>query len=436
MTMRIKRRSHKEWLVLFVLFMPFTFFILIDLLGLPSLVKYTVDVAWLLLLVIMLIGRVSMPNSQSKKILLVILAFVVTTLVGLIKEYQSILYYLWGARNNFRFYVLLLACMMHLSSDGANTVFRAMDKLFYVNLAVTLYQFFFMGVKQDYLGGIFGINKGCNGYTNIYLLIVVVWHVLHYMNERESFGACVSIVLFSLVIAALAELKFFFLEFALVVVFATLITKFSARKLWIVVIGTLSLMIAMEVLFRVFPNLSSWFKLERIWDSITARSGYTNSDDINRLTFYPIILDRFLGSWSQVLFGLGLGNCDYAKGFDFLTTPFYTINRNLHYDWFSSAFLLLETGVVGLGLYLWMFVQIYFGARQRQKKGLADPILCQMARIMAVMCPILVIYNSSLRTEAGYMVYFVLALPFLKKDGRKRSAAFDKGKEVANVEKG
>ena len=41
---------------------------------------------------------------------------------------------------------------------------------------------------------------------------------------------------------------------------------------------------------------------------------------------------------------------------------------------------------------------------------------CRMARIMAVLCCLMGIYNASMRTEAAYMAYFILALPFQRRE--------------------
>ena len=54
MTFRFRRKKKTEWLVLFALIMPFTFFVLINLLRVPSLIKYTIDIAWVLMLMSML----------------------------------------------------------------------------------------------------------------------------------------------------------------------------------------------------------------------------------------------------------------------------------------------------------------------------------------------------------------------------------------------
>ena len=146
-----------------------------------------------------------------------------------------------------------------------------------------------------------------------------------------------------------------------------------------------------------------------------SKKGYTFTNDINRLSALTISWNKFLNTWPQKLFGLGLGNCDYSSNFDFLTTPFYAENSDLNYTWFSSSFMMLETGMVGLGLYLYFFIRVYWSARIVQKGEQQAPVHCQLARIVALLAPVLIVYNSSLRMECGYMLYFVLAMPFMKK---------------------
>ena len=66
------------------------------------------------------------------------------------------------------------------------------------------------------------------------------------------------------------------------------------------------------------------------------------------------------------------------------------------------------------------FVLVFFLARRAARTSGADKMYCHIASIMAICCVLIAIYNSSLRTEAGYMAYFVLALPFV--GGTKRQA--------------
>ena len=412
MKIRIRKRQQMELLVQYIFILPFLFFFLMDLCQFPSVVKYTVDVVWLLLLAAMLLNRVRFSNPQAKKILKIVGAFFLLTLVGLILEYQSVLYYLWGIRNNARFFVFFAACILFLSATGAQECLRLMDRVFYINLAVTLFQFFAMEKRGDHLGGIFGVETGANGYTNIFLLIVVTWHMLQYLNEREALKSCLTKCVLTLLIAALAELKFLYIEFVVVIIMGMFVTHRFARKLWIALGGLTGAYFGILLMQILFPNFANWFTLQRIWETATSARGYTSSGDMNRLTAIPMVWNGFLDTPLRKCFGLGLGNCD-TSNFEFLVTPFSVRYTDLHYVFFSSAFMLLETGAAGLMVYLLFFAAIYVYARQRERQKEADPVYCQMACIMAAMSVLLIIYNSSMRTEAAYMVYFVLALPFI-----------------------
>ena len=84
----------------------------------------------------------------------------------------------------------------------------------------------------------------------------------------------------------------------------------------------------------------------------------------------------------------------------------------MNYNWFSSAFLFLETGYIGLIAYLSFFVICFICAVRQLKKG-ANELFCRISMIISIICIIMVFYNSSLRTETAYMVFFALALPFV-----------------------
>lgn len=415
MVLRIRKRKKEEWCILYILVLPFAFFFLMNILHVPSLIKYTIDVAWMFLLLTLIANRFNFPDREVQKIRILVVVMFLCTFVGAIFARQSVFYYLWGFRNNFRFFVFFFACTWFLKAESVKQVMRLMDHLFIINFVVVLIQFFVLDIRRDYLGGIFGVEIGCNGYMNIFLVITSASYVLQYMNRKESMLACLLRCILALLIAAASELKMFFIEFFLILLLVSIATNFSMRKLWIVLAGTLCALVGVLLFSKIYPEFAEWFSLEAILSTASAESGYTGRGDINRLTTVPIILSRFLNSGSEVLFGLGLGNCDYASGIDFLTTPFYRAYEHLHYTWFQLAMVMLETGVVGMALNLLFFVMVLIGARKRQKAGTADPYFCQMAQIIAVMCPLWFVYNSALRSEAGYMAYFVLALPFIQR---------------------
>ena len=136
---------------------------------------------------------------------------------------------------------------------------------------------------------------------------------------------------------------------------------------------------------------------------------------MNRLTSVPMSWNMFLTSWPKKLLGLGLGNCD-TSSFSFLITPFSKSNSYLHYNWFSTSFMILETGLIGLLTYLSFFVLIYSWAGKRIKNGTGEALYCQLAKVLAVVALILIVYNQSMRTEAAYMMFFIFSLPFINKN--------------------
>lgn len=56
---------------------------------------------------------------------------------------------------------------------------------------------------------------------------------------------------------------------------------------------------------------------------------------------------------------------------------------------------------------------IFISCRIEKRCSGVATTYCRMGRILALMCMIIAIYNSSLRTEAGYMMYFALSVPFV-----------------------
>lgn len=392
-----------------------------EMLPIPDFITYSIDVAWVSLLVSMLNKKRHFITPPVKKLLILCGIFFVFTLIGFLLNFQSVFYYLWGLRNNIRFFVYFFACIFFVRLEGIESCLKFFDVVFWVNVPVMLFQFFVLDIKQDYLGGIFGTEKGCNSYTNVLFIIVATKALLYCLNNRESLSRCFLKCAVAILLSALAELKAFYVEFVVIVALAMCFTKTSYKKFWISIGAVAGVLIGIRIIEIIFPIFSDWFSISKIWDMLTNEKGYTARNDMNRLTAISIALERFLPAVHHKLFGLGLGNCDYA-GFEFLTTPFYKAYNGLNYMWFSSAFLILETGLVGMGLYIYFFVQIFLSSWKMSREGRGNILHCQMCMICAVMCGFLFILNSSLRVESGFMIFFVLALPFIRAENGRDSA--------------
>lgn len=391
-----------------ILILPFLFAFLNELLNLPWSIRYVLDAAWCLLLVyILLSGR-----RGDQKLGIWVWLFLIYTLLAYLPQWQSPLYYLWGLRNNFRLYAAFFAFAAFLKPEDVKGYWKLFDRLFWVDVVTSICQFQFMGIYGDQLGGLFSTETGGNGYTNIFFLIIVTKSVVFYLEKQEKLGTCLAKCGAALVVAAMAELKFYFVEFMLVVAMAVLFTSFSWRKVVVILGAGIGVIACAALLTALFPSFAGWFSWEWFLEAATADRGYTSSGDLNRLNAIPQINELWLKNGWQRIFGLGLGNCDTST-YDILNTPFFRQYGDMHYTWISYAMMYLETGWIGLVFYWGFFVLVYFQIQKIEKRS--EGMLrsyCRIARITAILCVVISIYNSSLRTEAGYMAYFVLAVPF------------------------
>lgn len=407
--LHIKKRSVLQKLAYFIFVMPFLLSTL-EFIGAPDFVKYSIDVAWVLCVALIFIQRKLKIDKKLLPFILFTFGFLLYTLLVYIFSYQSIFYYLWGFRNNFRFFfTFLIFCIVFKEEDAENCL-KFVDIIFWINMAVSLFQFFVLGLEQDYLGGIFGIQKGCNGYSIVFFSIVISKSILKFMSREESALRCFSKCGMVLILSAMAELKFFFVVFMIILLLSTAITSFSWRKFLIILVSALLVFFTGSILTQLFGE-SSNISFSRIWELITS-SNYSSTEDFSRFNAIPMINDTIMTNSAERLFGLGLGNCD-TSAFPICNTPFYETYSHLHYNWFSSAFMFLETGYIGLSLYLLFFVLCFVVAFRQKKKPNSNKLYCNMALIMSVISVSLIFYNASLRNEVAYMVFFVLALPLI-----------------------
>lgn len=420
-TLRIQRRyiqkqSLQQLLTEYLFVFPLFVAILTEFLGLPSFLKYTADVAWVGLLALSLAkGRMVLKKS-TLPMLCITIGFFLLTLIVYGFRFQSPAYYLWGFRNNFRYYVAFFAFAAFLNQEDVDNWFAFFDKLFWINVVVSLVQFLFLGYEQDYLGGIFGVGLGCNANTLVFFIVVLTRSVLQMMTGERTTAHCVAHVLAASVIAALAELKVFFLMLMMILLLAAAMTKFSWKKCFLLIFMVICFFMGSSILVLVFGS-SSRLSLDNILRLVFAES-YSSSNDLSRMNAIKVISSTILTNPLGRLFGLGLGNCD-TSAFAVCNTPFFQTHSYLHYTWFSRAFLFLETGYIGLGLYTAFFLACLLMAIWQMRKGRCSQLYGKFAIIIALQCAVLTVYNSSLRLDIAYIVYFSLATPFV--NGNKRT---------------
>lgn len=409
--LKIKKRSFSEWLALFIFFFQFSFGLLFEVFYIPSFLKYLLDVSLIVFLFIFGFKKQLIMNRRVVPAFSVVVLFFVYTLIVYCFNFQSPFYYIWGVRNNFRFYMAFFAFVMCIHSETAEGIFKLLDVIFWINLILSIYQYFVLAVDGDHLGGVFGTWGVTNGYTLILFMIIISKSLLNTFNGNENVFLCILKSAASILVAAMAEMKFYFVVFVILLVLTSFLTKFSRRKFVMVIIASVCVMLGSLLLIYFFEEFDGFFSIKSIW-RLATQAHYSSAKDLNRLSAIFVLMKNYITNPLQQLFGMGLGNCDLSD-VSIFNSVFYQKYSFLHYSWFSSAMMFLETGFVGIAIYLSFFAVCFASAFSQFKKGTGNRLFCQMTIVMSVMSVALFFYNSSLRIESGYMVYFVLALPFI-----------------------
>ncbi len=405
-------------MMLFIFFFPAAQAFLTELLPIPDAIKFLCDGFLVLLLLKLFSQRFTKIDNYSMPFVVIVGLFFFITLVGYLFNYQSVFYYLWGLRNNIRMFVAFFAFAYLADWEDAKGWIKALDVLFVINFAVVILQYF-SGYGQDYIGGIFGTSKGCNGSLLIFLCIVFAKTILSFMRGEEKMSKCIFVSVASLLVSTLSELKMFFILFILILFMASFMTAHSIKKTLFFVFGAVLVVLFSTLLTVLYKDFTDFLSFDSLIKALTD-TGYATDEDIGRFTALPVISQRFLPGFFRKLFGLGLGNCD-SSSLSMFNTPFFESHQTVHYSYFSYAFLFLETGFVGLALYASFFVASFFVSRKLKKLEMADEFACQMSIILSVISLILLVYNSSLRMEIGFMLFFVLALPIISANEQRES---------------
>ncbi len=417
-TLHIRKRSQAQWAIACISLLPFAFALLNELFSLPHSIRYTVDFACLFLLLLLCVFQTKLNVHLLRPLLWWVGAFFLTSAVLYIFHFESLLSYLWAVRNNFRFYPFFFAAALFSTEQDVDGYLRLFDFLFWVNAIVSLWQYIVLGLTQDRLGGIFGTEPGCLAYINIFFVLIIGKTLIFYLNWRESTWCSLLKCLTALCLSAVMELKFFFAEFILLVMISVCLTRKSKRTLILLFGAIIAVMTGGLLLIAFFPEMAGVMSLEGFWKSAVSQRGYTSSGDLNRLTAIPLINEWFLHDPLQRLFGLGLGNCE-TSSFAILNTDFYQRYHDLHYSWLSTAFLYLEMGWTGLLFVLGFFLLYERCTAKLQRRG-TQTLYCQLGRVLSLCAPWILIYNSSMRTEAAFMLYLFLAFPYHKKTSEKQ----------------
>ena len=419
MVIRIKKDKRKRWIFCALYYYMFTG-VFMNLLHMPRSIIYAGDIINLYLflnILYVLPHRRRYSGALDNWLML----FIVGTVIGLLLNLsiESIIMYVWGARNNFRFFIFFYACILFLEKKDIDRVLKTLNVIFCINTLVYIYEWSVLKVYGDFLGGIFGITQGCNGRLNLFLCVVCCYNLLQYFQNRIKIWKVAVIIALSLGMAVVSELKVFFFEIVIIMVLIMAMNGVSVKTIIVTIGGVFALSMAITMINSMYDysrisvdGTGNIFSPINIVHYLTKRSGYNGyGTDLNRFTAaFQINESFFRGQLDKQLFGIGLGGADYS-GIPMFVSRFYKEYAFLHYQWFQYAWLFLETGVVGLISYIMIVITIMWKALHLNDRFFTYKALTV---VVCVLVMISLLYNISMRVESSaYLMFMLLATPFI-----------------------
>lgn len=361
--------------------------------------------------------------------------FFCSTVIGLIAVDGSPILYIWGFRNVFRYYAYFISCTVLLDISDVLEIIPKLKKIYIINFFICLVEFG-LGYSGDNIGGIFGTQSGCNGYLNLFLIVVSAIYVTEYLEKKMGLMRIMLAIVSCFFLMAIAELKVYLFELPIIILIGMINAKFSFRKIIIIMFGICGIAIGISMLGHFFESSGLDFFTSDAISKYMGDSGYTNTGDLSRMNAVSQLYEKFLhGNFWGSLFGIGLGNASYSAAFSFFNSRFYLLYQALHYQWFTDAIIFIETGTVGLVLYELFFLRVFIYSRKINKRiaseysgEFSQQLRCvvQVAGITALLCVVNSVYNSALNMDAGYMVYFIFAIPAIVDAFMKGNVRYDK----------
>lgn len=383
---------------------------LISEFGLPSAFNYVTDL--FLLLLMPCIGscwRASIRELHLAGVWKCICCFTFAVMLSDIFNLVSPLLILWAVRNTYRFFVFYIACVAILEREDIDKIWKILLHFQALNIVLSLFQFFVQHCKQDSLGGIYG--KGGNGASNIYFCILLTVCLSRYLKGRSSFLELLYVLSSTILLSAMAEIKIYFFEVAIIAVLVFLFSRFTL-KIFFVVIGIVVLAsLGLHILLSIFPFwANSMIASINNFQSFLKMAGATGGGyNISRTNAFAQISNVFFGNNTFLeIFGFGFGNCEMSN-IPIFTSEFYKQYGYYNYRWFAHSMIFLETGYLGFITFCSFFIGCFVHAHKWKKKMEGYEWVKPAVMTLSIIGLIVLWYDLTLKTECAYIYYAVLA---------------------------
>lgn len=212
-------------------------------------------------------------------LVLLLVLFIINCIIGIIGNNVPLKLAIWGSRNVYRFVLFFSSCVVLLEKKDVARFQAAFPKIYVINAIIAIFQYFVLGLKGDYIGGLFGTIQGCNGALTIFLNIALSYFIAGYLSGNEKLSKIIVYSILYFLVAALSETKGNYIFFVLIVAVALLVSKKSLKTFGIICVAFVSVGAGIYFLNKYFPG-----SLDFLLD-LNEANRYMNASYFETVTF-------------------------------------------------------------------------------------------------------------------------------------------------------
>lgn len=390
-------------LVYIILFWTIISDSLVAELGFPSSIQYLNDVVCVILLYYVFTRRFTrrFASYGVYGLAVILMLYIFVCYFSSVINFVDPFLVLWASRNSFRFIVFFIACVMYLDLNDVTMIFKVLFWVQIVSFILALYQYYVLGYHMDLLGGIFGHGNGAA--LNTFQAMIYVYYLCACLEKKEAVWKLAIILLTSLIIAALAEEKAFFVYLIVGTAGCILINRPSIKA--VLCIAALAVLVPFGI--NLLGTVNEAWNLSVLTNMDSAVTYMDSSYGLSRLNPFPQINSLFFNnSIVKNLFGIGFGASENCDASSLLTSDFFRKYYHLQYFDFTHQKKFIETGYVGCFSFVLIFVYLFIAALKNRKSFFE-------AKAMAVFCWIAVLscfFSGALICNDAYIIYYGISI--------------------------
>lgn len=390
----------------FILFWTIISDALVAELGMSSSIQYLNDFAWVILLLYIVKNKfwTRLKYQGFSGVLYAIGAYVLICYLSAILNFVDPLLTIWASRNLIRFIVFFLSVVVFLEENDISEVFNKLFWIQIISFIIALYQYYVLGLHMDTLGGIFGHGNGAA--LNTFQAMILAYFLCGYLQKKQPAYKVATILITSLLIAALAEEKAYFVYLIVIVAGSVIINRPSFKTVIIVA----AVLCAVPVGINILASVNDSWNLEVLTNMTRAVQYLDTSYGLSRTNPFPQIQSRFFNnSLLKDLFGIGFGaseNCDASSIF---TSEFYNRYAYLQYFDFTHQKKFLETGYLGFGSFLMIIVMCIVTPLKHILRNKDNDYRLKAFIIFGIVAILSCWFSGAMIYNDAYIIFFGLA---------------------------